>query len=303
MNLATSYETVGSAGSAYGISRVPESSAAAFPVAASAQSPVSEVSMLAASNVESLHESRAETESPRREASRSSNAGDDLPRRFHDSVALYTPPDYSDILMDIKDMDPADPLVSNWTTDPIDADAELTIHLVGCYFDRVNDALYHMFPRERFMSWVRSCRTKSLDDKMLLYAMITMGSIFSDRSDRLLAMKASSRTARYAVEHSQHTLSLQLAQSRIILGLWYYAIGDLVKSWDSIGAAVRTVCGLQYNIEAGGVIVEPTRICEYGLHSQALIECRRRAFWAAFLLDVSFISVCVLSSWGKGTRS
>lgn len=298
-NLATSYETVGSAGSTYGVPRASESSASF--AAAPAQSPVSDVSMLAASNVESLHGSGADTESPHRATSRSSIAGDDLPREFHDSVGLYTAPDYSDILTDIKDIDPADPLASNWTTDPIDADAELTIHLVECYFDHVNDALYHMFPRERFLAWLRSCRTKSLDDKMLLYAMITMGSIFSDRPNRLLAMKASSRTARYAVEHSQHTLSLQLAQSRIILGLWYFAIGDLVKSWDSIGAAVRTVCGLRYNIETGGVIVEQTQICEYGLHPQALIECRRRAFWAAFLLDVGCIlAVSAELSFSRG---
>jgi hypothetical protein len=198
-------------------------------------------------------------------------------------------PDYTEILMEMRDLDPHDPLAHEWNTDPYENDAELTTHYVENYFTYVNDSLYYIFPRRRFLLWLRSCHTKSLEDKMLLYSMMTLGAIFSDRPDRLAAMKRASRTARYAVEHSRHNLSLQLAQSRIIMSLWYYAIGALEKSWDAVGAAVRTVCGLRYNVELGGVIVDRDRVCEYGLHPQALIECRRRTFWVAFLMDVSAI--------------
>lgn len=201
------------------------------------------------------------------------------------------PPSYADILMEIKEIDPEDSLAGFWNTDPYGVDPETTWHYMESYFSNVNDSLYHMFPRGRFSLWLQSSQIKSLEDKMLLYSMLTLGTVFSDRPDRLIAMRRFSRTARYAVERSQHSLSLQLAQSRIILGLWYYAVGALVQSWDSIGAAVRIVCGLRYNLESGGVIVDRSHICEYGLHPQALMECRRRTFWVAYLMDVSNLAL------------
>ena len=191
--------------------------------------------------------------------------------------------------MDVNNFDPDDPLALEWNTDPYEADPEATTHYIETYLTHVNDNLYPIFPRRRFLLWLKSGTTRSLDDKMLLYCMLAMGCILSDRPDKLVAMKRYARTARYVVEHNRNTLTLQMAQSRIIMGLWYYAIGAMLKSWDSVGAAVRTVCGLRYNIESGGVVVDQSQVCEYGLHPQALIECRRRTFWVAFLLDVSFI--------------
>lgn len=196
-------------------------------------------------------------------------------------------PEYTDILREIKEIDPEDPLENVWNVDPYSVDPETAAHYMESYFSNVNDVLCHIFPRARFSLWLQSAQLKSLEDKMLLYSMLTLGAVFSDHPDRLFAMRRFSRTARYAVERSQHRLSLQLAQSRIILGLWYYAVGALVQSWDSIGSAMRVICALRYNVESGGVIVDRNHACEYGLHPQALMECRRRTFWAAYLLDVS----------------
>ncbi|RAL09196.1 Zn(II)2Cys6 transcription factor [Aspergillus homomorphus CBS 101889] len=215
---------------------------------------------------------------------RASLGAEDTHMGTADATAIVIP-DYVEVLTEMKDMNPQDPLVSDWNTDPYEADPELTVHYVESYFTYVNDRLYYIFPRKRFLLWLRSCHTKSLEDNMLLYAMMALGSVFSDRPDRGMAMRKYARTARYAVEHGRHSLSLQLAQSHIIMSMWYYAVGALVKSWDAAGAAVRTVCGLRYNIESGGVIVDQNRACEYGLHPQALIECRRRTFWVAFIKD------------------
>ncbi|KAF9885431.1 hypothetical protein FE257_012953 [Aspergillus nanangensis] len=249
------------------------------------QSPISDGSMLTPSAMDGTQESLGEPEYPYRPRlyglGRVSGGAEDLTRRPGTNLS----PDYSEILIEMKDLDPQDPVASDWNMDPYEADSELAIHYVESYFTYVNDRLYYLFPRRRFLLWLKSCHTKSLDDKMLLYTMMTLGSVFSDRPDRFIALKRYSRTARYAVGHSQYKLSLQLAQSRIILSLWYYAIGAHVRSWDEVGAAVRTVTGLRYNVESGGVIVEQPQACEYGLHPQALIECRRRTFWVAFLLD------------------
>lgn len=195
-------------------------------------------------------------------------------------------PEYSDILGELKDNNSDDPLAASWHLDPYESDPETAVHYTECYFLHMNDGLYHMFPHGRFSSWLKSYPTKSADDKMLLYSMMALGSVFSDRPDKMAAMRRYSRIARFAINRSQHTLSLQLAQSHIIMSLWYYATGSLVGSWDSIGAAGRAVFGLRYNVESGGVVVDQSQICDYGLHPQALIECRRRTFWIAFVLDV-----------------
>ncbi|KAL4918477.1 hypothetical protein BDW62DRAFT_65563 [Aspergillus aurantiobrunneus] len=273
----------GTSSSLYSVARASGSSTS-LP-ATNSQSPLSDDSMLTPSAVDSNHESV--TDFDRQYAARLqsiSGGHPNMPRHSIDSVGSdFT--DYAEILTEIKDLDAHDPLTNDWKTDPHAVDQESTIHFTETYFTYVNDRLYYMLPRRRFLLWLKSCHTKSLDDKMLVYSIMALGCVFSDRPDRMTAMKRYSRTARYALEHSQHSLTLQLAQSRIIMSLWYYAIGALVKSWDAAGAAVRAVCGLRYNVEFGGVIVEQSQSCEYGLHPQALIECRRRTFWIAFLTD------------------
>ncbi|KAJ5908534.1 hypothetical protein N7495_001216 [Penicillium taxi] len=194
-------------------------------------------------------------------------------------------PEYADILGDIRDTNPHDPLAGSWNIDPYETEPENTLHYVESFFSSVNDGLYYIFPHTRFILWLKSCRTKSAEDKMLIYSMMSLGSIFSDRSDRIVALKQYSRIARFAIQRSQHTVSLQLAQSHLIMSLLYYATGFLVGSWDSIGAAGRAVCGLRYNVESGGVVVDQAQACDYGFHPHALIECRRRTYWVAFILD------------------
>ncbi|PYH45769.1 Zn(II)2Cys6 transcription factor [Aspergillus saccharolyticus JOP 1030-1] len=247
-------------------------------------SPRSEASMITPSAVDTTQDTMDYEPRFRPKAhsfARPSSVAEELPS----NRASVVSPDYAAVLKEMKTPNPQDPLVSDWNTDPYEAEPELTVHYVESYFNYVNDRLYYIFPRNRFLLWLTSCHDKSLEDTMLLYAMMALGSVFSDRPDRVMAMRKYARTARYAVEHGQDSLSLQLAQTHIIMSMWYCAIGALVKSWDAAGAAVRTVCGLRYNVEAGGVIVDQNQPCEYGLHPQALIECRRRTFWVAFLKD------------------
>ncbi|KAL5338059.1 hypothetical protein BJX70DRAFT_215935 [Aspergillus crustosus] len=274
----------GPSSSLYSITRASESSTS-LP-GTNSQSPFSDDSMFTPSAVDNYHESNTDldqcyaTKLPRvvggQEDSLTHSTG---------STAISAFTNYAEILTELEDLDAHDPLANDWKTDPFALDPELALHLTETYFTFVNDRIYYMFPRRRFLLWLKSCHTKSLNDNMLIYCIMTLGSVFSDRPDRMALMKRCSRTARYALEHSQHSLSLQLAQSRIMMSLWYYAIGALVKSWDAAGAAVRIVCGLRYNVEMGGVIVDQSQPCEYGLHPQALIECRRRTFWVAFLMD------------------
>lgn len=199
---------------------------------------------------------------------------------------FYRRQEHSEIIGDFPDITPDDPLAGYYNIDPFDSDPEMTLHYVESFFSSVNDSLYHIFPHARFILWLRSCHTKSPEDKMLLYAIMALGCIFSERPDRIGALRRNYRIARFAIQKNQHALSLQLAQSHIVMSLLYYATGSLLGSWDSVGAAGRAVSGLRYNMESGGVVVDQSYACDFGLHPQALMECRRRTFWVAFILDV-----------------
>ncbi|KAJ5795173.1 hypothetical protein N7457_001772 [Penicillium paradoxum] len=273
--------------SSYDITRASES-ATSLP-GTTGHSPMSEASMLTPSGQEPTYETMADADRALR--SRSYRfppplaGADGTFGRPSAYIETSRSPEYSEILGELKDNTSDDPLMASWHLDPYESDPETTTHYTDCYFLHVNNGLYHMFPHGRFGVWLKTYPTKSAEDKMLLYSMMSLGSVFSDRPDKMTAMRRYSRIARFAINKSQHALSLQLAQSHIIMSLWYYAAGSLVGSWDSIGAAGRAVFGLRYNVEAGGVVVDQTQICDYGLHPQALIECRRRTFWIAFVLD------------------
>ncbi|KAL4952798.1 hypothetical protein BDW69DRAFT_200541 [Aspergillus filifer] len=272
----------GTSSSVYSFARASES-LTSLP-GTNSQSPLSDDSMLTPSALDSNHENVPHPDQHHAVRLQHGTWIPNQPGHSRGSAGIIST-DYADILTEIKDLDSHDLLAADWRADPYLTDFESAIHFTEAYLTYVNDRLCYMFPRRRFLLWLKSCHTKSLDDHMLLYSMMTLGAIFSDRPDRMTAMKRYSRIARYAIERSQNTLTLQLAQTRIILSFWYYAVGALVKSWDAAGAAVRTVCGLRYNVEMGGVIVEQSQPCEYGLHPQASIECRRRTFWTVFLMD------------------
>lgn len=252
------------------------------------QSPLSDDSMLTPSAGDNNYEANAEIDEHcaprlRRIAEKHESMSWHLTERGGDSGTM----DHAEFLTEIRGFGAKDSLMGDWRADPYMIEPDSAIHYTETYFAYVNNRLYYMFPRGRFLLWLNSCRSKSLVDNMLLYSIMALGSIFSDRPDRMAVMKRYSCIARYAVEYSQHDLSLQLAQTLIIMSLWYYAIGALGRSREAADAAVRAVCGLRYNVELGGVIKEQSAHCEYGLHPQALIECRRRTFWIAFLTDVS----------------
>jgi hypothetical protein len=245
--------------------------------------------MLTPSGQDTTYETMAEADRASRSRSyrfpTTFSGADDTLGRASAHIENSRSPEYSEILGELKDNNSDDPLMTSWYLDPYESDPETTMHYTECYFLHVNNGLYHMFPHGRFPLWLKSYPTKSADDKMLLYSMMALGSVFSNRPDKMGAMKQYARIARFAINKSQHSLSLQLAQSHIIMSLWYYATGSLAGSWDSIGAAGRAVFGLRYNVESGGVVSQ-SQMSDYGLHPQALIECRRRTFWIAFVLDV-----------------
>lgn len=72
--------------------------------------------------------------------------------------------------------------IFSWDVDPFEAMPDMTEHYLGHYFTNVNTTSYCMYPRDRFMEWVRRDREKTQAEKMLLYAMLAHGSVFSSKA-------------------------------------------------------------------------------------------------------------------------
>jgi len=175
-----------------------------------------------------------------------------------------------------------------WCNDPFDIDAETTSHYLEAFFDHVNTATYQMFPRRPFLSWARRTESKSPADLMMVYAMLAVGSVFSSKPDHDVQGSLFLGIAEYSVARSHGKFSLQLIHSRLLLALYHFSAGCQQESLDYSGMAIRAASGLRLNFESECRDIKETSEPEYGLNKHARAECRRRAFWSAYLIEVSF---------------
>ncbi|KAI9722977.1 MAG: hypothetical protein M1812_001426 [Candelaria pacifica] len=180
---------------------------------------------------------------------------------------------------------PPDISTFSWQIDPYELDAELTTHLIDIYFVRVNAATYSIFPRRYFTSWVEDCRDKTPNDLMLLYSMLAMASVFSSCSKRNSSARDFASIAQHALEKSHGKFSLQLAQSRMMLALYHFAIGKPKESWDYCGMGLRAAAALDLSSEKGALTISDDDAQIYGFSRPVLAECRRRTFWSLYLMD------------------
>jgi len=182
-------------------------------------------------------------------------------------------------------LSPTTPSGFSSITDPSDIDRDLTLYYVGKYFAHVDSATYGTLPSRAVTRWIKECLRKSGADRMLLYAMMAMGSVFARRSDSeshrtLFAGIAEEASRNYADE-----LTLQLLQTRLILALLAFSQGQYNKAWDLCGSALRIAFGLKYNTEVGVRAIMETGTTDFGLDYDTLVECRRRTFWSAYVMD------------------
>lgn len=184
----------------------------------------------------------------------------------------------------------------DWANDPYQVDPEITMHYLETYFMHINAATYRLFPRKLFLDWVKGETVKSPDDLMLIYTLLAMGSIFSSRAERKHEGSLFGKIARFAVERNHGNYSLQLIQSRLLLAFYHFSMGDAHKAWDYGGMGFRVVSGLRLNVEDGITDIGDDDILEYGLNRHAVEECRRRTFWAAYIMDVSLSTLLIVPS-------
>ncbi|KAM0723881.1 hypothetical protein Q7P37_000871 [Cladosporium fusiforme] len=174
----------------------------------------------------------------------------------------------------------------SWEEDPYSIDPDLTIHLLELYFSHVNNATYCMFPRVTFMNWLTTSREKCQNERMVLYALLAMGSVFAGQE----YSGVGKRCAELAMEGSMGKIGrfgLPVVQVRLLLALYNFAKGNEGAAWDYCGLGIRAISALRLNHEEGCEIdrSRKTPLIEYGLTREQGTECRRRTFWAGYLMD------------------
>ncbi|OQO14099.1 hypothetical protein B0A48_00975 [Cryoendolithus antarcticus] len=181
----------------------------------------------------------------------------------------------------------------DWKVDPYFIDPATTMRLLDLYFAHVNSATYSMFPQHAFLTWVTRARKEGeqcQNERMVLYAMLAMGSIFAGQEVATLGDKCA-QIASHAAASKIGSFGLPLVQTRLILSLCNFAKGTDGLSWDLCGLAVSALTALRYNDEEG-CKVATTKDGElrpesyvYGFTKEQIAECRRRTFWSGFLMD------------------
>lgn len=183
--------------------------------------------------------------------------------------------------------------VFDHNVDPYEADPDVTLYYLNLYFYYRAKGPYAAIPREHFLDWVQNCREKTVDDRMAIYAMMALGSVFG--ADK--ALKDAGRPIyelAYRLERERTTVfTLQLVHTRSALVLYHFAVGEFESAYEYTANAVRAATMLRYQDEYHiKNIDEQNALHEYGMATDQLKECRRRTFWVVYLFDVSVWSGC-----------
>ena len=169
--------------------------------------------------------------------------------------------------------------------DPYTLDPDLAQYYLDQYFNNINDNNLYIFPRRLFTTWVKHSRRKSLWDKMLLYALLALGTVFATNRDRELHGKWFAKVAHKAESAIRGKFTLQAIQTRLILAMYNFAKGNNAKAWDYSGSAVRCASGMRLNREPVESEVKHESSKVYDLPPIVLLECKRRTFWATMIFD------------------
>jgi len=171
--------------------------------------------------------------------------------------------------------------------DPFLTHRDLTLHLLDLYFAHFNNATYCLYPRHHFLEWLETSRDKCQNERMVLYAMLAMGSVYADESVAGFG-KQCARTAMDAQYSQVGRMNMCMVQSKILLGLYSFARGDYTAAWEISGSAIRAATYLRLHTEGGCLDSSASAGLprfEFSLSGTQLAECKRRTFWSVFFMD------------------
>jgi hypothetical protein len=184
-------------------------------------------------------------------------------------------------------------------TDPYNVDAGKTIELLKSFLVNVNDSTYVLYPHEYFVYWVKTSSEKRPDERLVLYAILALGSVFIQDTTASVARSGAdvigealrsmgrkcADIVSEALRNRNGSSSLPIAQTRLLLALYCHAQDDQLVAFEHLGMAVNILSNLHFNTEAGCSATDAGDQYDFGFYHAQIAECRRRTIWAAFLME------------------
>ncbi|KAE9577376.1 hypothetical protein CGMCC3_g6678 [Colletotrichum fructicola] len=135
-----------------------------------------------------------------------------------------------------------------------------------------------------FLPSKTTCSTEhgnQIRDLMLIYSILAVGVALSGGPKNIANEYA--QIAHYAQHRA--ACSLQLAQARLLLALYYLSLSRLNDANELISGAISASIDLQLNLELEKSNEADLTDFPYGLQKDGYSESRRRTYWACFVLE------------------
>ena len=192
-------------------------------------------------------------------------------------------------------------LSQRWRNDPYVTSNPQThksvMSTITSFFVNIDSTTVLRFlPERAFKSWVVEAETytRCPEDKMLGYSMLALGAALlgANRREDQNRMWMDAMTARHAQNQTARDgqnqtvrLSLQLVQCRIVLAVFYLAMGRPFEASEFSSSACGAALELQLNRELHQSDDANLAVFPFNMSRHGFAESRRRTFWSCFMLE------------------
>ena len=169
--------------------------------------------------------------------------------RSTNSKIKQDPQNENDKMLSPRMMDQHKASIKKHSRCPSDIDAQVINHYIDMYFTNINACGSQGPQHEGFLHWFDTAKAKSPDSLMIVHAMLAVGTTFSSRPEREADGILFSGITRRAMEEHPDGQCAQVAQTRLMLALYYMASGFAGPAWDL--AASELPAALSASLEDG----------------------------------------------------
>jgi hypothetical protein len=173
-----------------------------------------------------------------------------------------------------------------WDRDPYQIDPKATARFLELFFAHSAPEVSMMFPQITFARWVEHESAKDHQECDVLFAVLTLGSTYAEHEFPSFA-KLCAEKVRQRCSSIDGDFSIIMIQTRLLIASYHHLRGEDSLGWSLSGSALQMINIMRLNHEAGcSESLSSSSRPHYNFKCEQWIECRRRTFWAAFLVDV-----------------
>merc|ERR1712000_498978 len=171
-----------------------------------------------------------------------------------------------------------------WQTDPYVTDPQSINAVMTQFFAHIDSTMIlQLLPERTTKTWVASSvHRKSPEDLMLVYSMLAVGVALSGGPKSIAYEYA--QVAHHA-HRSTTSNCLQVAQSRILLAVYYISVSRRREANEVMSAAAHACTALQLNLEFDRTREAGVPVFPLALNRAGYSESRRRTMWSLFMLE------------------